>query len=271
MLPLNSFQDTYILAYMFILTFFIGSIMGSFINCVAWRIAHGEDFVRGRSHCPVCGHTLTPFELIPIVSYLMQKGKSRCCKEKISMRYPATELLTALVFVTLVWKFGLSLDTLMFMVLGLILMAIALVDLETGIIPDGLIIAGILNFVLFTCLKGDIIFLKLLKGALAGLAISAPILILSLVMDHFLHKESMGGGDIKLYFIVGLYFSIQVNVLLVLLSCVFGILFTLIFQNIRVEDEENPMAFPFGPSIAMAAMTCVFFGQPILQFYLGLF
>ena len=263
--------DTYITAYIFILTFLVGLVMGSFINCVAWRIAHGEDFIRGRSHCPVCGHTLTPLELIPIVSYLIQKGKSRCCKEKLAIRYPATELLTAFVFVALVWKFGLSLDSIMFMVFALILLAVALVDLETGIIPDGLILAGILNFVLFTCLKSDFVFLKLVKGIGSGLSISVPILILSLVMDRYLKKESMGGGDIKLYFMVGLYFSIKINVLLVLLSCVFGIAFTLVFQNIRVGEEENPTAFPFGPSIAVAAMTSVFVGEWILQFYLGLF
>ncbi len=264
-------QFNFIYVYIFVLAFMIGAVMGSFINCVAWRISHGEDFIHGRSHCTTCGHTLTPLELMPIVSFLIQKGRSRCCNEKISLRYPATELLTALVFVALVFKFGFSLDTLQFMVLSLLLLAVSLVDLETGLIPDGFILAGILNFVLFTILKGGMIFTGLLHGALGGFSISVPILLLSLLMDKVLQKESMGGGDIKLYFMTGLYFSIKANVLLVLLSCVFGIAFTLIFQSIRVGEKENPLAFPFGPSIAMAAMVSVFLAEPILQFYMSLF
>lgn len=263
--------DTNFILYVFVLTFTIGLVMGSFINCVAWRIANGEEFIRGRSHCPICGHTLTPFELIPVVSYVLQRGRSRCCHEKISLRYPATELLVGFVFVGLMYKFGLRLDCLMFMVFALILLAIALVDLETGIIPDGLILAGMINFVLFTFLEGEDVFSNLIQGVINGLWIAVPILILSLIMEYFLKKESMGGGDIKLYFMIGLYFSLMCNVFLVFLSCVFGIAFTLIFQNIRVGDEENPMAFPFGPSIAAAAMVCVFIAKPLVQLYLGLF
>ena len=269
MLLFEQFNFTYI--YIFALAFVVGAVMGSFINCVAWRIAHGEDFIHGRSHCTTCGHILTPLELIPMVSYFMQKGKSRCCNEKISLRYPATELLTALVFVALVYKFGFSLNTLQFMVLSLLLLAVSLVDLETGLIPDGFILAGILNFVLFTILKDGMIFTGLLHGAIGGFSISLPILLLSLLMDKVLKKESMGGGDIKLYFMIGLYFSIKANVLLVLLSCIIGIAFNLLFQNIRVGEEENPLAFPFGPSIAMAAMVSVFFAEPILQFYFSFF
>lgn len=259
--------NTYILT----ITFVIGLVMGSFINCVAWRIAHHENFIHGRSHCPVCGHTLTPIELIPILSYVMQKGKSRCCGEKISVRYPITEFLTAMLFLGLVWKFDVSLDSFMFMVLVLILLAVALIDLDTGIIPDGFILIGIFNFILFRCFKGSNIFSGLLEGVIAGLAIAVPILILSLVMDRILKKESMGGGDIKLFFMVGLYFSIRSNIFLVLLSCIFGIVFTMVFQNIRVDDEENPMAFPFGPSIAFAAVISIFIGEPLMELYFGLF
>ncbi len=267
MLQYGVFLNTYILT----VTFVLGLVMGSFMNCVAWRVAHGEDFIHGRSHCAVCGHTLTPIELIPVLSYLLQKGKSRCCKEKISPRYPITELLTAIVFVGIVLKFDVSLDSLKYMVFALILLTVALVDLDTALIPNGFILSGIINFILFTCLIEENIFSKLLHGVISGFAISAPILLLSVVMDRMLKKESMGGGDIKLYFMVGLYFSIKSNIFLVLLSCVIGIIFTVVFQNIRVGDEENPLAFPFGPSIALAAMVSVFVAEPLIELYLGLF
>lgn len=267
MLQFGFLMNTYIL----VVAFVVGLVMGSFINCVAWRIAHGEDFIHGRSHCATCGHTLSPLELIPVVSFLLQKGKSRCCQEKISLRYPISEVLTGFVFVGVVLKFGVSLNSLMFMVLAIILLGVALVDLETGIIPDGFILIGIINFILFTCFKGGTIISTLVNGVLSGIAIAVPILFLALVMDRVLKKESMGGGDIKLFFMVGLYFSIQSNVLLVLLSCIFGIIFTYVFQSVRVGDEENPMAFPFGPSIALAAVVSVFVAEKIVQWYLGFF
>lgn len=267
MLQFGIWMNTYI----FFVTFVVGLVMGSFINCVAWRIAHGEDFIHGRSHCTSCGHTLSPVELIPVVSYLVQKGKSRCCKEKISIRYPLTELLMGFVFVALVWKFGFSWNTPMFMIFALLLLAVALVDLETGLIPNGFILAGMINFVLFTCLKGDAIVSRFLGGVTSGLSIAVPIFVLSLFMDYILKKESMGGGDIKLYFMAGLYFPIKSNLFFVLLSCIFGIIFTYVFQNIRVGDEENPMAFPFGPSIAAAALVSVFAAEKMIQLYMSLF
>lgn len=253
------------------LLFVLGLIVGSFCNCAAWRIVRNEDFVRGRSHCAVCGRTLSARELIPLVSYLIQGGKSRCCGERLSLRYPLTELLMAVVFTGLLWQYRLRWDLPLLMALSALLLMIALIDLETGLIPDVLILLGIGNFIILACLRGGSVWASLWRGLCSGLAISVPILLLSLLMDRVLKKESMGGGDIKLYFMTGLYFSVGGSIFLVLLSCIFGILFSLIFRGVRIADADNPQAFPFGPSIAAAAICALFIAEPVVLFYMGLF
>ena len=86
----------------------LGAVMGSFLNCAAWRIAHGESFLKGRSHCPACGHVLEPLDLIPVFSWLFLRGKCRYCGTKVSARYVLAELFMALVTVVCLLRFGLT-------------------------------------------------------------------------------------------------------------------------------------------------------------------
>ena len=149
-------------AYIFVLTFIIGTVLGSFTNCMAWRIAHGEDFVHGRSHCTACGHQLVAKDLVPVFSWLFQKGKCRYCGEKISVRYPVTELITGIAFVLVLFRYDISLSTLKYLILVIILLATSLVDLDIAIIPDRFILAGIINYVVFAVLGGGNIIKNIL-------------------------------------------------------------------------------------------------------------
>lgn len=261
----------FLTAYILFLTVVFGLVLGSFANCMAWRIVHGEKVSKGRSHCAVCGHPLSPGELIPLFSWLIQKGRCRHCGEKISIRYPLTEVICAVAFILVVLHYDVTLQAVQFLILTVILLSAALVDLDSGMIPDRLILAGILNFIIFTVASGGQIGKNLLSGFLHGLALLIPLLILTLVMDRILKKESMGGGDLKLFFMVGIYFSFGAELFMLLLSCILGIAFTLIFQNIRIGDPENPKAFPFGPAIAAAALISIIAAQSIVDFYLHLF
>lgn len=253
--------DTFLTVYIFIVMGIFGAVFGSFINCMAWRIAHGESVLKGRSHCAVCGHPLAVLDLVPVFSFLFLKGRCRYCKEKISPRYVAAELMMAAAFVLITWRFGLSLQTLWICGLACILMALSLVDLETYTIPDRFIVAGIIWYfgVLLFAEDGKAELISALAG---GLSIGLGMLLLSILFDKVTGKESLGGGDIKLFFMTGLYLGPWVGLFNLILSCVIGIGFVLFMGQRRI---------PFGPAISLAAFVSLLVGSDVVNWYLGLF
>ena len=261
-LPIDE-MPIYAAAYLVFLGFVFGACMGSFINCAAVRLAKGEGFARGRSHCPVCGHTLSALELIPLLSWLALRGRCRWCGARISARYPLTELALGVSCAGAAARWGLSWQTVEHSVLFCILLAMALIDLDSMELPDALQLAGAAVFVVF--LPAHEAPLERLKsGALTAAAVILLLLALSLCMDRVLKRESLGGGDIKLLGMLGLYTGPAGAVLLVLLACVLGILFGKALAG-------KGQAFPFGPAIAAAAAPALLFGEQITAWYWGLF
>lgn len=256
--------------YILFITALSGLAMGSFLNCWAYRLTTGESILKGRSHCPACGHTLGALDLIPVASYVFLGGKCRYCKEKLSIRYLVAELVCAAYFVSVVWHFDVTPEALKFLIMGSLLFCAGLVDLETQIIPDRLIIGVIANFLLFTLLSKQPVLPALWQGVVGGLSISLPLLIVVLLMDRILKRESMGGGDIKLLFAIGMYFTWQKNLFLLIVACVAGIILGLSKKGFR-DDKENPGAFPFGPAIIFAYWIALLFGEPVLVWYQSLF
>ena len=253
----------WITAYMFVLSAVMGAVFGSFFNCMAWRIAHGESVWKGRSHCAVCGHTLKGADLVPVFSYLFLKGKCRYCGEKISPRYMGTELLSAAAFVSIVLRYDVSWQSLRCLVLACLLLALALVDLEIYEIPDRFLVAGIVWWaVTLPCFGKEKIMEMIGKGILGGFVIAAVLLLVSLVFDKVTGKEGLGGGDIKLFFVTGLYLGLAGNLLNLLVSCLTGLLFVVVWKREKI---------PFVPAIALSTWLCLLFGDAIVQWYFGLF
>lgn len=258
-------------AYLLCLAALLGLVLGSFAGCMAARIADGTSFLTGRSRCADCGHTLAPLDLIPVLSWLALKGKCRYCGASIPASCPVTELLSAAAFMALLWRYDVTLLTLEYWVLTVLLLAIALVDWDTGLIPDGLLLAGIVNFVLFSVLRGGgQILSRLLWGLGGGLALAVPLLALVLVMDRVLQTESMGGGDLKLFFVVGLYLSRWELLYLLLVSCLLGLALALLTGK-TTEDPEHPKAIPFGPAICAGTLCAFLTGESVVTWYLSLF
>ena len=260
---LSVFSDNTILTFSIVVAAMFGAVMGSFLNCVAWRIAHEEKWWTGRSHCPSCGHALGLPDLVPLLSWLLLRGKCRHCGAKIPVRYFLTELFYALCTVLVLLRFDLSVLALRNYVFVCCLFCLALVDLEIFIIPDGclLIAAGAWVAALpFVGWSWGYVWPRLL----AALVFGGGILLLSLLMDKLLHKESLGGGDVKLFAVVGLYLGLGSTLLAVLLSCVLGLLLGLVRRG---EDQH----IPFGPAISLAAFLVLLWGEPVLSWYLGLF
>ena len=246
--------------YCIFLAIVIGSVLGSFLNCVAYRIAHGEVFLKGRSHCPKCHHVLGPFDLIPIVSWVMHKGKCAYCKEPVSIRYPLTELFMATMSVLCLLKFDLTLECLRNYILLCCLFTLSLVDLDIFEIPDSCIIIPIIAWYACAFFTHE----SILTHTLALFLYGGGILLISMIMDKILKKESMGGGDIKLFGVMGLYLGLVGGMFSLLIACIIGIILSFVSK----KDEEKH--FPFGPSISLALWFVLLYGQPLIQWYLNL-
>ena len=250
--------------YILLIAALLGAAMGSFINCAAARYVQGESALKGRSHCPVCSHTLHALDLVPIFSYLFLRGRCRYCGAAISKRCLYTELLGALILLSMLLSYSLSLEAAAYAVLLYILLAIALIDLDTGLVPDRLIVTGIGFFLFFALLSPNRLG-YLWQGILGGIATALPLLLLVLLADKLMKKETMGGGDIKLFFMAGLYLGWKLGILLLIFSCLFGIFFAVIAK------KKRGMEFPFAPSIFAGVWVCALWGLPLLNAYIGLF
>ncbi|MGN0403844.1 MAG: prepilin peptidase [Bariatricus sp.] len=266
---MSIYEDQVILIYFCVLAAVLGAVLGSFLNCTAFRIAHGESFTKGHSRCPNCGHELGVKDLFPIISWVLLGGKCRYCKNKISVRYPITEAVFSVLTVLCLLKWNLSVLCLRNLVFLCCLFCLTLVDLESYIIPDGclLISAGAwvaaipFSFVEYGGWSG--IALHLLAAVVYG----GGLLLLSLLMDHLLKKESLGGGDIKLFAVMGLYLGMISSLFALLLACILG----LVLAGIRRKSEEEGGALiPFGPAIAAASWFMLLYGTPLVEWYIGL-
>ncbi len=241
----------------------LGAVLGSFLNCAAWRIAHDEPWWKGRSHCPECGHTLGAADLVPVFSWLLLKGRCRYCGTKIAARYMLTELLFAALTVICLLRFDLTVLCLRNWIFICCLFCLALVDMESYIIPDGCLIISALVWAAAAPLLG-MGLAEIGKGLAAGLAYGGGMLLMSLVMDKILRKESLGGGDIKLFAVAGLYLGFIGTLFGMLLACVLGLLCVVIARKGKGER------IPFGPAIAAATVIMLFWGGGFINWYLGL-
>ncbi len=248
-----------------IVAFVLGACMGSFLNCMAWRITEGESPWKGRSHCDECKHTLQPLDLVPIASYLAMRGRCRYCGAKLSAGHVWAELLTGIVYVLVFAVYGVSLQALEMLLFASVLLAAAFADLKSYIIPNGFVVAGIvLRIPFFFCLPGW--QESLVDALLGGFAVGGGLLLVVLLYEKLRGIEAMGGGDLKLLFVTGLYLGWANNILCLLLACILGIVFAAATQKSR-----EGKVFPWGPSISAAAIACALWGSQLVGAYLALF
>ena len=257
---MNTQLTPFMLAYLVFISFIFGLVMGSFCNAWAWRIVNGEKIQKGRSHCPKCGHTLAAKDLVPLFSWIFLKGKCRYCGEPISKRYPLAELISGVWYLSIALRYGLSLTTVRFLILGSILLIMSLVDIDIMELPDGLMAAAAVSSLIRLVEDASS-----WKSMLWGLVPAAVLLIVVLIMDKVLQKDSMGGGDIKLMAVLGLHFGAAQSVFLLIVSCIVGLLAA------KLGGKDRETAFPFGPSLSIAAWVTALIGGPVIEFYLSLF
>lgn len=240
---------------------FYGLLLGSFYNVVGLRVPMKQSIVAPRSACPGCGHTLTAGELIPVVSYVLQGGKCRKCKASISPLYPFVEGMTALLFAAAALLFGWSGELVIALTLISLFMIIFVSDIKYMIIPDKVLLFFAVLFLI------ERIFIPLspwwdsLIGAAAGF-----FLLLSIA---FLSKgRGMGGGDIKLFAVLGLALGWKLVLLSFFLSCLVGSVIGLAAILAGKVKRRQPM--PFGPSIMAGTLLAYFYGEELLMWYFRL-
>ncbi len=268
-------------AYFAVVVGLLGLCMGSFLNCLAWRLTHGESVMHGRSHCTTCGHVLGPRDLVPVLSWALSHGRCRYCGSKVSARYPATELLCAIIYVSIFCRYGLTPETVELIAFASVLLVLSLTDLDDYIIPNPTIVVAILIRLVYIAAGGAFGLFDpvavLVQSLIGGFGIAVPVLVLSLVMDHVLGRDSLGGGDVKLLFVAGLYFGWQQCLLLLIIACVLGIVFGMLGTRVSTDlpdsepaEDAEPHLIPFGPSIAAACWIIMLIGPQVLDWYRGL-
>ncbi|WP_199256922.1 prepilin peptidase [Heyndrickxia camelliae] len=237
-----------------------GLILGSFFNVVGIRVPKKESIMFPGSHCPACKHRLKWFELIPIFSYLFLKGRCHSCGIRISFLYPFVEMVTSFLFLLSYFKFGLSVQLLFALLLVSLMVIIFVTDIVYMLIPDRILI---IFSILFTILR--ILYpMQPWWNPYVGAIIAFLLLLIIAVIS----KGAMGGGDIKLFFVVGLALGVKGVFTTFILSTFLGAIFGIILMIIGFSKRK---AIPFGPFIGVGAIISLLYSDSIISLYLNFF
>ena len=233
--------------YYLIMCFVFGIVLGSFYNVVGYRIPKKQSLIFPASHCTTCNHQLGASELVPVFSYLFQKGKCKHCGAKISAFYPIFELTTGCLFALSYYMYGFGIPFWITITFISMLLIIIISDYQTMIIPDEVLIFGAVTLIIEIFIKSG---LKETLFAISYGIISFTIMFLLKKLGDFLFKkESMGGGDIKLMFLFGLVLGPYMSVICIFLASFIGLPVSLI-----VLYKKKEHIIPFGPFLAISAI-----------------
>jgi len=252
-----------------VFVFIFGSVIGSFLNVLIWRLPRGESIIFPGSHCPKCNHPIAFYDNIPIVSYIILGGRCRHCGERISLRYPLVEGLCALGFLFAFWYSGFSFSLGFFKSIYLFssLVAISFIDIDKRIIPEALTLPGIAVGLLFSLFEHDIL------NSLIGIFVGGGILLcFGFIGGVMFKKESMGFGDVELMAFIGAFLGWQKSILVVILAAFFAVLLgggLLLLKSRKRKVDDHYI--PFGPYISLAAVIACFYGQVMVDFYINSF
>ena len=234
----------------YLLMFILGTIFGSFYNVVGFRIPKNESIIFPPSHCPKCNKRLKKVELIPIISFIMQKGKCKNCNQKIGIFYPIFELITGLLFVISLKIYGFTPNLILVLTFISMLIIITVSDLEYMIIPDSILIFFTVLMLIETYfIKG---INEIIPSIVNGLISFTIMYIIKKIGDFIFKKESMGGGDIKLMFLIGMILTYKNAILTIFIASLIGLPISLI----TIKNNKSHV-LPFGPLLASGAVIII--------------
>ena len=269
-----------------------GAIIGSFLNVVIHRVPLEESIVFPNSRCPSCGAAIAFYDNIPVLSYVALRAKCRSCKEHISFRYPAVELLTAALFAGVAWHAGLTAALPFDLVFASALLALVFIDAEHMILPNAITYPGIafaliariaIPFLTGTPHFDDVpslaqgaladmpIWVVSLAGGLIGALIGGGSLwLMGWTWEKLRGIEAMGLGDVKMMFMVGAYLGWRLTILTIFVGVLTGSVIGILLMA-RQRQRNMQMLLPFGVFLGLGAVAALLFGGPLVEWYAGQF
>ena len=284
---INGMPD--IVAYIFV--FIFGAAIGSFLNVVIHRVPNEESIVFPNSACPKCGKAIAGYDNIPVLSWLILRGKCRNCREPISVRYPAVELLTALCFVLMFWKFGLSVMLPVGLIFAAVTIALMFIDAEHMILPNVItypffVFAFLIRIIYpiafgtifsdmliapMTSMSGYPPWLISLVGALLGaLAGGGSLWLVGEMWKRLRGVEAMGLGDVKMMLGFGALLGWRLSLLSIFLAAFAGAVIG-IFVIARQKDKDFQAQIPFGIFLGIGSLIAFVFGEQLISWYMNNF
>ena len=246
-----------ILIAIYIITFLYGIVIGSFLNVCIYRIPKKENIVKVNSHCMSCNHRLRWYELIPLFSYVVQGGKCRNCKSKISIQYPLIEGLNGLLYVVICFINGMNVDSLLYCLLISALIVLSIIDWRTYEIPIGI------NYFILTLglIMTAIHYEDWLNHVIGFFAVSVFIWIIIIATKG----RGMGGGDMKLMAVAGLMLGWKEIILAFVIGCILASIIHV--ARMRITKADHVLAF--GPYLAAGIFIAAMFGNQMIGWYIS--
>lgn len=243
--------------YTAIIIFLFGAVIGSFLNVCIFRLPKGEDIVKSRSHCTGCGSILKWYDLIPVLSYILLRGRCRSCGQRISPQYPLVETANAVIYVIIFGRFGMDLKTAIYCALASALIVLSVIDFRTMEIPVGINI-----FILLLGILGLIADINMWQEHIIGFfAVSLPLYIIYMATKG----RGIGGGDIKLMAAAGLLLGWKLIALSLVTGCILGSVIHIV--RMRLFHAENVLAM--GPYLSAGIMLSALWGERFIAWYIS--
>jgi leader peptidase (prepilin peptidase)/N-methyltransferase len=244
----------------------LGLVSGSFLNVCIYRIPKGQSVAFPGSACPRCGTRLKAADLIPVISFLLLKGRCRYCAAPISWRYPLVEALTALLMWLTYRVYGMTFLWAYYSFVISVLVVVSFIDIDCQEIPNGLVLALMAAGLIGSVAGVGRGFLGGLYGLLAG---GGPLFIVAIVSSLMLKKEGMGGGDIKLMAAIGWCLGWRLTVVALILSIYIGGIISLLLLGFKIKSRGDYI--PYGPFIAISTVISVLWGERVIDWYVSSF
>jgi len=275
--------------------FIFGAVIGSFLNVLIYRVPRGRSIVRPPSSCPACGARIRPRDNVPVLGYLFLHGRCRDCGERISVRYPAVELLCGLLPLAIFWRVGLGGEFAVMTAFAYGLVVLSFIDLDERILPDRITLPGIAVGLIAAPLAGVTTFASSLIGIAVG---GGALFLVGLLGDAVFKKESMGGGDVKLAAMLGAFIGWRAVIVALFAAFLLGAIVGIgqmagqrrgmgtpgageretgareaDGQETGGQDGDSEWdhTIPFGPFLALGGLLAALWGEWLISWYQGLF
>jgi leader peptidase (prepilin peptidase)/N-methyltransferase len=245
--------------------FGFGTIIGSFLNVCIYRMPQNKSIIMPSSHCPSCKKPIRFYDNIPLVSFIILRGRCRECQSPIAFRYPLVELLIGLFSVILLLRYGISLNYLIFFVFFASLTLVSFIDLSHRIIPDVISLPGILIGLVISLFYPQMSF----KNALIGVALGGGSLyVVASLYQLVTKREGMGFGDVKLLAMIGAFIGWKGVLFTILCSSFIGSVIGVVLMLMSSETDSK-YAVPFGPFLSLGAIIYVMWGEALITWYVS--